>query len=200
MTAVFLDACVLVPITLTNVILTAGEDGLLQPFWSPEVIEEAGAAIKDVHPSLAEDRLRRRFAAMDLAFGEASVTGNPADVDGCGLPDPDDRHVVAAGIAAGARIIVTANVRDFPDTVMAALGIQIKSPYELLVGLLEEDRQALLASVRKVAAALRNPKRTLEDVLIGLELAGAPRFAAQVRDLVTQVAPSAGQGNGATGA
>ncbi|MDR0594193.1 MAG: PIN domain-containing protein [Bifidobacteriaceae bacterium] len=184
MTAVFLDACVLVPVTLTNVILTAAEDGLLEPFWSPEVIEEAVEAIREVHPDIPEERIRHRFAAMDAAFGQASVLGGPASVDICGLPDPDDQHVVAAAVAAGAEIIVTANIRDFSDALMALLGIQVKSPDELSMGCLEADEQAIVATVVKVAAALHDPKRTPEDILIGLELAGAPRFAGQVRHLL----------------
>jgi predicted nucleic acid-binding protein len=181
MTAVFLDACVLVPITLTNVILTAAEAGLVRPHWSAEVVEEAVEAILEIRPGLAEDRIRRRFAAMNAAFEGASVSGDPAALDGTGFPDPDDLHVVAAAIAAEARMIVTANIRDFPSHVLAVLGLNVVSPDQLLLGLLEEDAEATVNVVVEVATALRNPQRTIEDLLASLSLAGARRFAAEVR-------------------
>jgi hypothetical protein len=184
MRTVFLDACVLVPITLTNVILTAAERGLLQPCWSPAVVEEAVEAIMEVRPGLGEERVRRRFNAMDAAFERASVSGDPATLDGLGFPDVNDQHVAAAAVAAGAEAVVTANIRDFPEQVMGGLGLAVMSPDEFLLGLLETDPETMADVVVRVAAALRNPERTPEDILAALELAGAGRFAAAVRRLL----------------
>ncbi|MDR3360198.1 MAG: PIN domain-containing protein, partial [Bifidobacteriaceae bacterium] len=173
MTAVFLDACALVPITLVNVILTAAEDALLRPHWSPEVIEEAVRAILLSRPSLDEARVRGRFSAMDAAFKGASMSGDVSTLDRSAFPDPDDLHVVAAAVAAGATTVVTANVRDFPEAAMAKLGITVQSPDQLLLDLLENDPQGMIDVVAKVAGSLRNPTRTPNDILTGLGLAGA---------------------------
>ncbi|MCL1837964.1 MAG: PIN domain-containing protein [Propionibacteriaceae bacterium] len=185
MIIVFLDACVLVPITLTNVILTAADYGLLQPCWSPEVIEEAVEAIMEIRLDLSEERIRRRFAAMNEAFEGARTSGNPAMLDGHSFPDPDDQHVVAAAVGAGAAVIVTANIRDFPKPLLAELGLAVMSPDELLLELLKAQTEAMVNVVTKVAAALRNPSKTPEDILEALTLAGAPGFAASVRSLLT---------------
>lgn len=185
MISVFLDACVLVPVTLTNVILTAAENGLVRPYWSHEVVEEAVDAIREVRPNLSEDRVRRRFVAMDAAFEGASVSGDPSTLDGRGLPDVDDQHVVAAAIAAGASVIVTANIRDFPKAVMASLGMSVLSPDDFLLRLAEADGEAMVNVVARVAETLRNPERAPEDILVALELSGARRFAFEIRRLLT---------------
>lgn len=184
MIVAFLDACVLVPITLTNVILTAAEEGLLQPCWSPEVIDEAVEAITKIRPHLNEERIRFRFTAMNEAFEGALASGNPAMLNGRSFPDIDDKHVVAAAVAAGATVIVTANIRDFPKPVLAELGLTAVSPDELLLQLLETEVEAMVNVVIKVATALRNPERTPEDILAALALAGAPNFSASVRPLL----------------
>ena len=106
MTKIFLDACVLVPIGLTNVILTAAEHSLTQPYWSPSVVEEAVRAIVENRPGLAEDRIRRRFTAMDAAFPGASVSAETSMLDDYDFPDPCDKHVAAGALAAGAQSLV----------------------------------------------------------------------------------------------
>jgi hypothetical protein len=161
--------------------MTAVEDGLVQPHWSPTVVEEAVDAIREVRPRLGEERIRRRFAAMDAAFEGASAPGDPASLGARGFPDPGDRHVVAAAVAAGATVVVTANIRDFPEVLMAEFGLAVMSPDEFLLGLLGQEEAAMTAVVVKVAAALRNPERSPGDILAALALAGAPGFAARVR-------------------
>ncbi|MBB1571154.1 MAG: PIN domain-containing protein [Propionibacteriaceae bacterium] len=184
MTVVFLDACVLVPITLTNVLLTAAEDSLLQPHWSPEVLEEAIIAINEIRPHLNETQIHRRFSAMDAAFPGASVAGDPSRLDHREFPDPDDRHVVAAAMAAGVEIIVTANIRDFPTTLMNTLGLIVMSPDELLLKLLAENKTAVLEVMLKVASTLRSPQQSIEELLVALKRAGAPSFAEKARRLL----------------
>ena len=184
MTKIFLDACVLVPIGLTNVILAAAEHNLTQPYWSPAVVEEAVRAISDIRLGLGEDRIRRRFTAMDLAFPGASVPADTSTLDDYDFPDPDDKHVAAAALAAGAQTIVTANTKDFPNPLMHRLGLSVMTPDELLLVLLDDDPEAMTSVVVEVAEALNNPARTVEDILVSLRLAGAPRFAAKSTTLL----------------
>ena len=184
MIKIFLDACVLAPIGLTNVILTAAERNLVQPYWSPAVVEEAVGAISDIRPGLGEDRIRRRFTAMNSAFPGASVPADMSMLDDYYFPDPDDKHVVAAALVASAQTIVTANTKDFPKPLMHRLGLSVMTPDELLLALLDDDPETMTSVIVEVAEALQTPKRTTDDILVSLHLAGAPRFAAKVRGLL----------------
>jgi hypothetical protein len=52
---------------------------------------------------------------MNKAVRDCLVTGHEPLTEGLKLPDPDDRHVLAAAIKAGAQVIVTRNLKDFPS-------------------------------------------------------------------------------------
>lgn len=62
----------------------------------------------------AQARAARLVGQMRMAFSAAVVTGWEPLEGSYGLPDPDDEHVVAAAQIAGAGVIVTANLKDFP--------------------------------------------------------------------------------------
>jgi hypothetical protein len=73
---------------------------------------------------------------------------------------------------------VTANVKDFPSSLMDRFGIRVVTPDDLLVGLARKDLEAMSNVVATMTAAFRNPPRTREGVLAMLAKSGAPRFAA----------------------
>src|SRR5882762_11705405 len=70
---------------------------------------------------------------MDLHAADALVTGYEDLIEGLELPDPDDRHVLAAAIRAGAHVIVTANLRDFPAKILGQFGIEPQHPDEFVL-------------------------------------------------------------------
>ncbi|MDR0593001.1 MAG: PIN domain-containing protein [Bifidobacteriaceae bacterium] len=181
---VFLDACVLVPITLTNVLLTAAEHGLITPFWSWEVTEEAVAAIREINPHRPEAQIRRRFGAMSTAFPDSVVQGDLVVLGDLRLPDPDDLHVVAASVAANADLIVTNNTVDFPAEVLMGVGLRAATPDELLNSLLANSPETTLTVVREATHALTRPPIALDDVLSTLERCWAARFVAELRRLL----------------
>jgi predicted nucleic acid-binding protein len=183
-TGVFLDACVLVPITLTNVLLTAAESDLIRPYWSHTVVEEAVAAIREISPDRPEAQVRRRFAAMDVAFSDSLVEGDPAAVADLRLPDSDDLHVVAAAVAANADLIVTDNTADFPAKALGAVGLRATTPGELLSSMLSSSPEAMLNIMRQAVATLTRPPITLDEILATLERCWAADFVAELRTLL----------------
>jgi predicted nucleic acid-binding protein len=106
MFSAFFDANVLVPITLADTILSLADWELFKPFWSQRVLNETKAAILEIHPGLPESRIDYRLQHMQRAFPEACVSGYENLESLIELPDPDDRHVVAAAQKAGADLLV----------------------------------------------------------------------------------------------
>jgi len=97
----FLDACVLVPVSLTDTLLRLADRDLFRPLWSQPVLDEATDALSHVRPAELAG-MHRRVAAMNAHFPDALVQGWESLVTGIVLPDPDDRHVVAAALRGGA--------------------------------------------------------------------------------------------------
>jgi predicted nucleic acid-binding protein len=110
---VVLDACVLFPNILRDALLTLAERELFRPLWSDAILDEVRRnVIAKRKVDLAA--FDRTLALMNAAFDDAPVADWQPIVAGLDLPDPDDRHVLAAAIAGGAQTIVTFNLVDFP--------------------------------------------------------------------------------------
>lgn len=173
----FLGACVLVPIALADTLLRLAEAGLYRPLWSDRVLDEMVDAIGVIHPELASGRARARAAAMQASFEDACVTDWEELVAGISLPDPDDRHVVTAGLPGRADMIVTANVRDFPAEVLEPLGLEVQHPDEFLLNQLDLEPDITIATLHRQASATRRPAITTKVLLDHLARCGAPRFS-----------------------
>ena len=145
---VVLDACVLFPTVLREVLIGVAEAGLLQPVWSPRILGEWTRAAARLGPEQA------RIAAVEAALlGDrwpgASIEAQ-GGAEGLDLPDPADRHVVEAALAAGAAVIVTLNLRDFPRPAMAAAGLAARHPDSVLTEFWAEHPDAVAGAVARV--------------------------------------------------
>lgn len=108
------DACIPYPFHLRNVIVQAAVDRLFHARWTDAIHDEWMQNLIANTPELSPDRLMAAKRLMDLALPEARIAGYEQHIPTINLPDPDDRHVAAAAIAAGASTIITWNLRDFP--------------------------------------------------------------------------------------
>jgi len=88
------------------------------------------------------------------------------------LPDPDDRHVLAAAIAGRCDVIVTQNLKDFPDAVLAPFQIEAQHPDEFLCSHLSLAPGVVCGAVRKVRARLLKPPFSVEEYLATLTKQG----------------------------
>lgn len=174
---VVLDACVLVPVAIADTLLRIAECGLYRPLWSARIISEAVDAIGDVHPTIPFEQIQRRFAAMDAAFEDACVQGWRGLEATVTLPDPDDRHVVAAAVHGRADAIVTFNVRDYPSDVLGSLNIAVSHPDDFLLDQLDLAPRIVLDVIKEQAAHTRLPALTPIDLIARLARAGVPGFA-----------------------
>ncbi|MCJ1706516.1 PIN domain-containing protein [Microbacterium sp. VKM Ac-2923] len=173
----FLDACVLVPIAPCDTLLRMADCGAFRPLWSERVEEEALRALCEIHPDIDPSRFHSRFRSMNEAFEDARVTGWETLVEGLELPDPNDRHVLAAAIRGRADVIVTENVRDFPASALSPLGLEAVRLDEFLLTQFDLGVPATVQIVHDQARAMGRPPVTAEQLLGRLARSGAPRFA-----------------------
>jgi hypothetical protein len=147
------DACVLYPFHLRNLLVQCAADRLICARWSDTIHGEWMRNLVANTPTLPLDALKRTRDLMNSVLPDANVSNYEQYIDAIELPDPDDRHVVAAGIAARASLIVTWNIRDFPARELARHGLRKQTPDALLMDLYARASDVVVAGT---ANARRN--------------------------------------------
>lgn len=162
-----LDACVLYPTVMREILLGVAGAGLFVPLWSPRILEEWARATRKLGPG-AEAIARGEIAALAARFPQALVRPDEGLLRRLHLPDADDIHVLAAAVTAGAEAIVTLNAADFPQHVLAAEGVVRRDPdgflWELWSGAPEKVADAVEA-VRAEAERLSGQPQPLRPLL-----------------------------------
>lgn len=174
-TAVF-DACVLYPAPVRDLLLWLARTNLFRARWTESIHREWVENLLRNRPELERSRLQRTCALMDAAVEDCLVTNYEALIPGLDLPDPDDRHVLAAALRCHADIIVTFNLKDFPAAILGPLGIEPQHPDTFVRHTLDLDPVALVA-VRHCRASLKNPSVSASDYLSTLDRSGLPETA-----------------------
>jgi predicted nucleic acid-binding protein len=127
------DSCVLYPFHLRNLLIQCAVDRLVEARWTDEIHQEWMRSLAADRPGLTVERLRATRDLMKSVLPEADVAGYAPHIPEIELPDPDDRHVVAAALAGGASLIVTWNLRHFPAKELARYGLGRQAPDDLLI-------------------------------------------------------------------
>ena len=167
-----LDANVLYPAGLRDLLLRLADRYLFAPLWSADIHAQWTGSLLADRPDIDLNVLDRTRAVMDQHFPDVLVTGYEVLVSELDLPDADDRHVLAAAIHGRADVVVTANLRDFPASRLAPHAIVAQHPDTFVADLFEVDPEGVLAAVRGHRAALRNPPRFVNEYLSALDRLG----------------------------
>lgn len=141
-----LDANVLFPTILREILTDLAGAGLFAPLWSDRILTEwrhAAARLGGDQDAVAGAEI----ALLRLRFPVACVSGDGVRAIDLPFPDPDDRHVVEAALAGDASLIVTANLRDFPLRLMTGLGLLAIHPDAFLLDLHRDRPDAVTGAI-----------------------------------------------------
>lgn len=180
MTAAVLDACVLYPPALRDLLTWLAVHSAYQPRWTEEIHAEWMRSVLSDHPELTPLQLERTRRLMDHIDEESPVCGYEAHIPRLSLPDPNDRHVLAAAIAAKASVIVTYNLADFPASALRRHGIRAVHPDAFLCDLLDGDPERFFRALRAHRASLKKPPKTPHEYLETLRTNRLTKLAARL--------------------
>jgi predicted nucleic acid-binding protein len=177
---VFFDTCVLFKAYVCDTILTIAEDGSFRPLWSEHVLAELARNLG--RRGLTPAQVDHRIGQMRTYFPDAVVSGYDGLI-GAMTNDRKDRHVLAAAVRGGAELIVTDNVRDFPEAALKPYGLEVVTQDEFLLDQLDLEPLVVLDSLRRQASRYRREPRTIDDLLAVLSApgSGCAEFAAACR-------------------
>lgn len=177
------DACVLHPAPLRDLLVRIALSGVVRARWTERILDECFDSIRARRPDLSVESLARTRALMCAAVPDCLVTRYEGLEEGLDLPDPKDRHVLAAAIRAGAQAIVTSNLRDFPDHVLERYDIEAKHPDEFVVDSIDIAPAVVVRCIAEQARDCRNPPRIVADILATLRDIGLVRSVARLNEL-----------------
>lgn len=175
-----LDANVLYPFMVRDVLLTYARVGMYRARWTEEITTEWSDAVLKKKPHLSEN-IERTKKIMREQFPESIVDGYQSIVPSITLPDPNDRHVLAAAIKVGAHVIITENLSDFPSSILEPFGIEAQSADSFLLSVFElypDEGIAALQQIRKRCVA---PPYTGDEFVLALIRVGLVLFAAEIK-------------------
>ena len=182
-TAVF-DACVLYPAPLRDLLMSVAMTDQFRAKWTREIQDEWSRNVIKDRPDLAIDKLQRTIELMNAAVPDCLVENYEGYIDSLALPDPGDRHVLAAAIKCQADVIVTNNLKDFPKTVVIQFDIDVQSPDIFLSHLFDLSPTAFCSAVRQQRERLRNPAHTSEALLGIFYNQGLPLTVNKLKEVI----------------
>ena len=178
-----LDANVLYPQLVRDTLLSLAVERLYHARWSATIHDEWTRNLAKDRPELAA-RLPQVVQLMNASVPDCLVTHYEKLVTAIELPDPNDRHVVAAAIAGHADAIVTFNTKDFPAAVLQPYGIEVQHPDEFLMNQLQLQKIPALSAIKKMRARWTNPERPALALISAFEKRGLPLTADLLREAV----------------
>lgn len=179
------DACVLYPNALRDLLIRVANAGLVRARWTERILDECFRAIQKSRPDLTAERLVRTRELMNQAVRDCLVDGYEPLIEGLTLPDPNDRHVLAAAIHCHAQTIVTINLKDFPDDALRAFGMEAQHPDDFLLCQIDLNEGLMLRILEEQRRALTRKPKSTEELLDGLQTNGLVRTVARYRELMT---------------
>lgn len=179
---VIYDANVLYPNTLRDLLIRiAQQPHLVQAKWTNDILDEMLGALQRNRSDITEEKAVGLRELINGSVRDCLVAGYWPLVDALELPDPGDRHVLAAAIKAGAQLIVTRNLKDFPSKTLAQWDIRPKSPDQFVRDVIGLDPQAVWACVQQIVDSRTRRPVTVDDVLGELQRDGLVASTAALR-------------------
>jgi hypothetical protein len=162
---VIYDANLFYPAFVRDVMLYLARAEIFRPRWTEDIHEEWMQHLARDRPDIARETLRQLREKIDQVVPDCLVHGYRALVTGLDLPDAGDRHVLAAAIKAGAQVIVTFNLRDFPAERLAAFDVQAQHPDEFIQFQKGENLPKVLEQLRLCRRAKQRPPYSAQDFI-----------------------------------
>lgn len=175
---VIFDACVLYPASLRDLLLSIAYTDAVFPLWSDDIHDEWMNSLLDDRPDLDREDLEETRQIMNRKFPHSLVRGYHTLIETLQLPDPDDRHVLAAAIHAKASLIVTLNLKDFPRSALEPRHVETVSPDDFVCRVTETDPELVCQAVKTLRARLKNPPKSVEEYIDSLRRQGLTKTVA----------------------
>ncbi|MFB2880590.1 PIN domain-containing protein [Floridanema aerugineum] len=177
------DACVLYPAPLRDFLVQLALTDLFRAKWTDQIHEEWIRNVLKNRQDLTIEQLTRTKELMNSYVRDCLVIDYEYLIESVELPDPDDRHVLAAAIKAGADVIVTFNLSDFPENILQKYDIEPQHPDEFISDLVDLKPGKIVAVAEICRQRLKNPPKSIDDYLETLLQQGLSISVSMLREI-----------------
>ncbi|MEX2483771.1 MAG: PIN domain-containing protein [Brumimicrobium sp.] len=150
-----LDTNIIYPLENRDILLWFAHFDLFTPKWSEDIFEEWIKVMKSKRVS--DEQIEKRTQNVQMAFPDAMVANYQGLIETLNLPDPKDRHVLAAAIKVNANIIVTNNLKDFPNDYLASFGLKAQSADDFLTDIIDLNPKIAINAFKQMVLNRTNP-------------------------------------------
>ncbi len=175
MRAAVFDACVLYPAPLRDFLLRLTKSGVVDGFWWSAILDECFRSVASNRPDLPAGVLEASRAAMETYFPSRLISGHEPLIEGMWLPDPNDRHVLAAAIHGEVSGIVTFNLKDFPANELARYNVVAMHPDEFVLAAIRRDAEGVIEVVEEQRPRCGGRRRRRSSCSTGWRSRGCAR-------------------------
>lgn len=176
------DACLFYPAPLRDLMVRLAQTRRFRARWTTQIHQEWVRALLRNAPHLEPVLLERTVELINLAVPDSLVCGYEGLIERLNLPDPNDRHVLAAAIRVGAQAILTLNLKHFPSTILDEFDIFAGHPDDFILDLADLEPAVVTTVAKQQRAALNNPPYSPEEFIATMRRQGLPGVAAFLED------------------
>jgi predicted nucleic acid-binding protein len=150
-----LDTNVIYPINIRDLLFWFASYDLFTPKWSRHIFSEWEKVMK--RKGIPDEEIKKRLSKAQLAFPDALVHNYEVLINALELPDEKDRHILAAAIKTNANIIVTNNIKDFPEEYLASFGLAAKTADDFITDTIDLNTDLALEAFKALVLNRTNP-------------------------------------------
>ena len=165
MIKVVLDACVIYPAPIRDLLLSLADVGLFKPFWSDEINLEWGRNLLIKRPDISPIKIAATVQAMNDSFPDANIKQDKSIISHLNLPDLNDLHVLATAISSDSSYIITFNLKDFPNDQLRQFSIKAIDPDTFILGLFRKQEILANFAFENQIKRLKHPPLSKTEVL-----------------------------------
>lgn len=160
---VLLDTNVIYPVIIRDLLFWYAHYDLYTPKWSIHIFDEWKEVM--IRKGVSLEEASKRIDKAQKAFPDALVKNYEGLIKSLDLPDQKDCHVLAAAIKSNSDLIVTNNVRHFPDYILASFGLIAKTADDFLTDIIDLNYEQAIAAFKEMVLHKRNPDLDEYEVL-----------------------------------
>jgi len=168
---------------LRDLLMHLAEAKVFRPRWTDAIHDEWTRNVRKRNPGTSAEYLALLRTCMNVNNSGGLVSGYEHRITSIALPDPNDRHVVAAAAHANARVIVTFNLRDFPEESLMRWKLKAQHPDVFIAELLEKNPQGVIAAIAAHRRSLSRPPLSVDEYLDMLVRQGLTNTVEKLRQL-----------------